>query len=235
MDNILVQYVVCLIVGAIFNFLGEVKENVAIKVALISLWVAIILGITTWVFYFAGIKNEDIKKILNSLLDLGKIFSHLLLGYLIVYILIALKFAKREYDNRLIKRVIFITLLGVSIATGNSFILSTVGKATQFGGISKFFSDSGYAIWFLYFIMSAESLGAIGILLHFKIKTGSLAAAGLMLIMLGAVYTHWHNKDPFSDSYAAVSQFITLSLMLVLYYFEKQASREQPVTPIYVV
>jgi DoxX-like family len=235
MDNILVQYVLCLVVGAIFNFLGEVKENVAIKVALISLWIAIILGITMWVFYFAGVKNEGIKSILNSVMDLSRIFSHLLLGYLIIYICIALKFAKRTYDNAQVKKIVFFTLLGVSIVTGNSFIMSTVGKATQFGEMSKFFTASGYAVWFLYFIMSAESLGAIGVLLHFKLKIGPYAATGLMLIMLGAVYTHWHNKDPFSDSYAAVSQFITLSLMLALYYFEKQANREQPATPIYVV
>jgi len=80
-----------------------------------------------------------------------------------------------------------------------------------------FFQQSGYSIWFLYFIMTAEAAGALGILLHFKLRTGITATAGLMLIMLGAVYTHWHNKDPFSDSLAAVSQFVNLAILLLLY------------------
>jgi hypothetical protein len=70
--------------------------------------------------------------------------------------------------------------------------------------------------------MAMETLGAIGVLLHFKLKTGPLATVGLMLIMIGAMYTHRHNNDPFSDSFAAISQFITLGIMLILYYFEHE-------------
>ena len=64
----------------------------------------------------------------------------------------------------------------------------------------------------------------IGVLLHFKLKTGPLATAGLMLIMIGAMYTHRHNNDPFSDSYAALSQFMTLGIMLILFYFEREVN-----------
>jgi hypothetical protein len=60
---------------------------------------------------------------------------------------------------------------------------------------------------------------------------GIFATVGLALIMLGAVYTHWHNGDPFSDSYSAVSVLISLSLLLFLYFLEKinlAASHGQP-------
>ena len=57
---------------------------------------------------------------------------------------------------------------------------------------------------------------------------------GLVLIMLGAIYTHLHNRDPFSDSYAAISELISLMLILLIYYFEKLAPKS-PETQIYVV
>jgi 4-amino-4-deoxy-L-arabinose transferase-like glycosyltransferase len=98
-----------------------------------------------------------------------------------------------------------------------------------------FFKQSGYALWFLYFIIAAETAGAIGILMHFRLKTGFLAAICLALIMLGAVYTHLHNHDPFSDSYAALSQLLNLSFILLLYYFEKQIKRIPNDTQIYVI
>lgn len=49
------------------------------------------------------------------------------------------------------------------------------------------FTSYGYALWFLYFIILTETIGGIGILLHFKLKTGPLATLGLILIMLGVV------------------------------------------------
>jgi uncharacterized membrane protein YphA (DoxX/SURF4 family) len=97
-----------------------------------------------------------------------------------------------------------------------------------------FFKQSGYAVWFLYFIMAAESLCALGILLHFKLRTGIYAAIGLMAIMLGAIYTHLHNRDPFSDSYAAISELISLMLILLIYYFEKLTPKTTE-TQIYVI
>ena len=98
-----------------------------------------------------------------------------------------------------------------------------------------FFRQSGYANWFLYFIMAVEPFGALGILFHYKLKTGPLAGYGLIIIMLGAVYTHLHNHDPFSDSYAAMIQLINLALLLFVYYLEKQVGKKHPATPIYIV
>jgi hypothetical protein len=40
-------------------------------------------------------------------------------------------------------------------------------------------------------------------------------------------YTHWRNGDPFSDSYAAVIQLITLSLLLTLFFREPPRTQDQ--------
>ncbi|MBS1530962.1 MAG: DoxX family protein [Bacteroidetes bacterium] len=125
-------------------------------------------------------------------------------------------------ENGYLFALVRTALWGASILTGISFITETVWKAVNFDKMHHFFAGSGYAAWFLYFIMAAEFLGGLGILLNFKLKTGPLAAGGLMIIMLGAVYTHIHNHDPFSDSYGAVSEFISLSLLLIMYFFERK-------------
>jgi len=131
--------------------------------------------------------------------------------------------------------ITYISLWAVAVSIGFSFIIESCWKAGHFGKMVTFFTASGYSVWFLYFIMIVEALGGLGLLLHFKLKTGPWAATGLILIMLGAVYTHWHNGDPFSDSYAAVGQLISLSIILLLYYLEKQAAPKPADTEIYVV
>jgi uncharacterized membrane protein YphA (DoxX/SURF4 family) len=73
--------------------------------------------------------------------------------------------------------------------------------------------------------MITETLGGILVLLHFKLKTGPVTATTLMIIMLGVVYSDWHKGNPFAFSYPAVDAFMSLSLMLVIYYFEKRTAK----------
>ncbi|HTE01865.1 MAG TPA: DoxX family protein [Mucilaginibacter sp.] len=223
------------ILGGLLNFIKEPNERYVRGIALGYLWLALLLSLTAWVFYFAGIKNTIILGMLSLIMSWGGALGHLALGYLIVNVLVALKSKDNSYDNYQLKNMIRPTLWGISILVGNSFIIATTGKAQHMAEMLTFFNTSGYANWFLYFIMTAEALGGLGVLLHFKLKTGPLAAAGLMLIMLGAVYTHWHNHDPFSDSYAAVGQLINLSLLHILYYSQQQANLKTPETTIYIV
>ena len=215
-----------IILGGMLNIAIKPKIKLAYSVAIGYVILALLLGINVWLFYFAGIKNAKIVTTLSFIMDRGGMLVHLVLGFLVVNI---------ATDSDRVRKIISATLWGISILTGNSFILATAGKAQHTNEMISFFATSGYATWFLYFIMSAEAFGALGVLLHFKLKTGPLAAAGLAIIMLGAVYTHWHNNDPFSDSYAAIGQLINLFLMFLLYYFEWQANRETAVTSIYIV
>lgn len=52
--------------------------------------------------------------------------------------------------------------------------------------IRPMFAQYGYAAWFLTFIGCSEVLGAIGLLVP---RVAALAAVGLSIIMVGAVYT----------------------------------------------
>jgi uncharacterized membrane protein YphA (DoxX/SURF4 family) len=137
-------------------------------------------------------------------------------------------------DCSKLKAIVRTTLWAVSITIANSFLVAMVGKLQNMPYMIGFFRQSGYSVGFLYFIMAAETACALNILLHFRLKTGIYASLGLMLIMLGAIYTHLHNRDPFSDSYAAISELISLGLILLIYYFEKLTPKS-PETQIYVV
>jgi len=74
-----------------------------------------------------------------------------------------------------------------------------------------------YAPWFLTFVGVCETLGAIGLLIP---RLAALAAAGLSVIMIGAVYTllnvHMPKQLPFP-----ILAFILL--MLVIYLRRKEA------------
>jgi hypothetical protein len=211
--------------GVLLSLIIKPKPKIVYNLAVSYISLAVLLSINLWTLYFAGNKNATVTNILLFIMNRGGILEHLVLGYLTGNIAI----------NNRISKIIRSTLWGISILTGSMFIGATIGKLQHLTEMTSFFTTSGYAIWFLYFIMTAETLGGLGILLHFNLKTGPLATAGLIIIMLGAVYTHWHNNDPFSDSYAAVGQLINLTLMLILYYFEKQANRKLPATVIYVI
>jgi putative oxidoreductase len=215
-----------IILGGMLSIAIKPKTKLAYGVAMAYVILALLLSINVWIFYFSGIKNTAVLHSLSSVMSWGGMLGHIVSGFLVVTIATG--------RNRS-KKIINATLWGISVLMGNSFILATAGKAQHLNEMISFFTISGYATWFLYFIMSAEAFGGLGILLHFKLRTGPLAAAGLAIIMLGAVYTHWHNKDPFSDSYAAVGQFINLLLMLILYYFEQQENHKHAATPIYIV
>jgi uncharacterized membrane protein YphA (DoxX/SURF4 family) len=214
-----------IIIGGLLSLIMKPKVELVYKLAVGYIILAIFISMDVWIFYFAGIKNASLIKMLPFIMSWGGILGHFVLGYLIVNI---------AMNNNRLRKTISAALLAISILTANLFLVATVGKSMNMPYMISFFKQSGYAIWFLYFIMIAEVFGGLGILLHFKLRTGSLAAAGLAIIMLGAVYTHWHNKDPFSDSYAAVGQLISLSLMFLIYYFEQQANRKLTATSIYI-
>jgi hypothetical protein len=207
--------------GALLSLIFKPDHLLARKLTLAYIWLVLILSAIAWISYFAGIKDQFINGLLGGIVSSGKYPVRILLGYLVTSIFLSLRSMDDDYP---VKMLIRLVLIGVCLSTGISFLIATEGKAVNMADMIAFFKVSGYATWFLYFIMAAEALGAIGVLLHFKLKTGPLSTTGLMLIMIGAMYTHRHNKDPFSDSYAALSQFMTLGIMLVLFYFEREAN-----------
>ena len=205
--------------GLLLGLFYRPDDVLATRLARSYVVLVLFLSVAAWAFYFAGIKNQFVMGLLAGTISSGKYPARILLGYLVATIFMSLK---NVGDESHLRKLVRITVTGVSLATGLSFLIATEGKASDMADMIAFFKQSGYTTWFLYTIMTLETLGAIGVLLHFKLKTGPVATTGLMLIMIGALYTHRHNKDPFSDSYAALSQFLTLGIMLMLYYFERE-------------
>ncbi len=115
-------------------------------------------------------------------------------------------------------------LNGLCFSVSLSFLSTEVGKLAHLSDMRQFFVLSGYAAWFLYFIIVAETLGAVGLLL-----SGTLipSAIGLMAIMMGAIRTHAHNGDPFSDSLEALHLLVLLACILVVRLLRKRVKFAQ--------
>ena len=88
---------------------------------------------------------------------------------------------------------------------------------------------NGYPVWFLfllflYFTMIAEAAAAVGLLMP---RVTRLAALVLAIIMAGAIGTHLHNGDPFSDSLEALHLLILLVCILLMLRFMDTNRRER--------
>ena len=116
-------------------------------------------------------------------------------------------------------------LKGLCISVAISFFCTEIGKAAHDADMRQFFLQSGYSVAFMYFIMAAETAGAVGLLIP---RTTLPAAIGLMAVMAGAIRTHAHNRDPFSDSLEAVHLLILLACVVVLRVVSPKAIVEIP-------
>jgi hypothetical protein len=217
----LIIFVATLIIGGVASLLLKANPKIDYKASRLYIYFAIAISACYWIFYFSGLKNAVLLTGFKFAIGWGKYILSFVLGFLVAQVIrLTMQPAAGagiDYTAQLSAN----TLTGLAILTGNIFLIATVGKMENLHDMTSFFVSSGYSVSFLYFIMTAESLGAIGILLNFKWRTGVPAAAGLICIMIGAVYTHWHNRDPFSDSYAAVIQLINLCLLQVLYFLKR--------------
>ena len=119
-------------------------------------------------------------------------------------------------------------LKGICISISVSFLGTEIGKLAHDSDMRQFFVQSGYPKWFLYFIMIAESAAAVGLLMP---RFRAFAALGLSTIMVGAIGTHLHNGDPFSDSLEALHLFILLVCILLILRFMGTSRRKQELSP----
>ncbi len=222
-----------LLLGGLINFLKEVDTKTVIRISGVYIFIAWVSVVYTWIFYFTGVNDADLQKVLSIFLQFISLIMYGTLGYLAAYIALNFQELTEQSENDALQRIIHKTLRAVSIAIANTFMVVTLGKSIQEPNMLVFFRQSCYAVWFLYFIMGAEPLGAIGILFHSKLKTGPLATLGLIIVMLGAVATHLYYHDSLSDSYESIIQLINLSLLLLIYYYERQTNRKHPLKLAY--
>ncbi|MFI5161668.1 MAG: DoxX family protein [Sphingobacteriales bacterium] len=224
-----------LLVGGLLNFIWEPTAKTVHCLAKCYLLLTIYLTFAAGVFYLASVRNAFIHQALALLLQYGDYLSHLAAGFLTGNILLGLSKEDELFTWPQLQDITTIVLWAAAVSIGLSFIIESCWKTEHFSKMLSFFTASGYRVWFLYFIIVVETLSGFGLLLHFKLKTGPWAAIGLVLIMLGAICTHWHNHDPFSQSYGAAGQLINLAIILILYYLERQVATKPTETQIYVI
>lgn len=99
--------------------------------------------------------------------------------------------------------VVGFTAFGVMKLTGSAMQVQT-------------FEGFGYPLAFMYFIGFCEILGAIGLLVGFwKSRIALLAAGGLVLLMTGAVFSHFKAGQGIGLIMPALV-FLILSLVVLL-------------------
>jgi uncharacterized membrane protein YphA (DoxX/SURF4 family) len=106
------------------------------------------------------------------------------------------------------------------LSTSLSFVIAGFSKALYMQGMIEFFTQSGYSVPFLKFIMSIEVLGGLALLVPWAVLP---MIAGLSIDMFGAVYTHIHNGDPIHDSTGAIALLIRLGVIAVLRILSRQS------------
>jgi uncharacterized membrane protein YphA (DoxX/SURF4 family) len=101
--------------------------------------------------------------------------------------------------------------LVVSIAL--AYFGAEIGKLTHEGEMREFFASSGLPVWLNHAVIAAEAVLAAAL---FAPLARVFAAVGLAGIMAGAILTHAHNGDPFSDSLEALHLLALLACLLAL-------------------
>ena len=99
----------------------------------------------------------------------------------------------------------------LQILLGVLFLLSGVQKLMGEAEVAANFERWGYPDWFLMVTGVLELLGGIGLLIP---MTAGLAASGLVLLMLGAAWTHISSNEGF----VAVVPLSFLALLAVVAY-----------------
>ena len=106
-----------------------------------------------------------------------------------------------------------LVLRGLCLFTALGYLAIEAGKLAHDAEMREFFTGSGYPVVMMYAVMAAETLGAVGLLVP---RTRLPAAAGLSVLMLGAIGTHLKNGDPLSDSLDAVRFLVLLAAIAAL-------------------
>ena len=75
------------------------------------------------------------------------------------------------------------------------------------------FQEWGFSKGFLFFIGGAEALGGLALLIP---RLSAVSAMGLMVIMVGAAYTHLINGDGFGATLPSTVLFLLLGIVVYL-------------------
>ena len=120
-------------------------------------------------------------------------------------------------------------LRALSISTALSFLATEVGKLANLGEMREFFSLAGYSHAFLYFIITAETVGSAFLLVQRHVL---LASCCLAILMVGAVHTHYRLGSPPSASFEAIHLLLLLTAIIAIVAWRDWARRRQTPLPV---
>jgi MFS family permease len=118
-------------------------------------------------------------------------------------------------------------LAAICMAAAFTFAFAGIGKAFSMPYMTEFFTQSGYPVTFLKFIIIAEVLGGVGLLVPWAFLASLI---GLTIDMFGAVATHIHNGDPLNDSTGAINMLIRLAAIAVLWALQSRPDKQPRTT-----
>jgi hypothetical protein len=99
------------------------------------------------------------------------------------------------------------------VAIALAYFGAEIGKLTHEAEMRAFFASSGLPVWLNHAVIAAEAILAAAL---FAAPARIPAAIGLACIMAGAILTHAHNGDPFSDSLEALHLLVLLACLAAL-------------------
>ena len=213
-DYTLAVLLVGFLIGMLF---GKATENIAVSSLARRYYVVIAALLVLRTFIFAYTMLMAPQGLLTTVGGIIGDLSGLLFG-----VLFGLAARRKDTSELLTSPSIFGALcMGLAF----SFALAGIGKAFSMAPMTEFFTQSGYSVTFLKFIVIAETLAGIGLLLPWAVLPTLI---GLTIDMFGAVLTHIHNGDPLNDSTGAIGALIRLFAIGVLWALSRRNGTSSP-------
>lgn len=129
-----------LIAGGLLSCFIKVKFKVVYNLARVYFFVAMLVGVSSWLFFCAAFNNTFISRVLQLAISCFGLMGYLILGYLLMNIFLTLTLA--DTDERQAGKITSLTQLGICILTGFTFITQSFWKNENIGKMCCFFSTS---------------------------------------------------------------------------------------------
>lgn len=216
----------CACLGMLIAFIPRIDVWVVkYKLAATALWLSILVGVCRLLALWATAQTVLTKTALMFVFNWGKAVLFFLLAWLTVLLIRSVVAKDSNLSpafRRMAARIVKTTIWAATITCASFYCMVSIGKMRNAKEMEEFFVQSGYPASLNYVIIIMECFFSIGLLLHAKIRTGLLSAIVLLVVMLGAIFTHARNGDPIAASYDAFAQLFVLCLLIALFLVEKK-------------
>ena len=94
-----------------------------------------------------------------------------------------------------------------------AFLMAAISKLARLDGTAQQFVAWGFPSWTVVLVALVELFGAAGLLFT---RTVQAASGILILLLVGALYTHFAHEDPVTAALPAVALLILLGFSVLL-------------------